>query len=293
MRQILISGGSGFLGRHLVRRLFKEYQDVKIRTISRSENDIQKMLTGNLSGDLIPIIGDVRDIDTVKHALREVAVVIHLAAMKHIGFCELYPAEAITVNVNGTKNLLELFHGSTFIGMSTDKAVEARNCYGATKLLMEKLILDQVKKTNGKRYMIVRSGNIFGSTGSVIDRWKQQIKQSNEITVTNLEMTRFFINVESLVSFIIKVMDEGENGNIYIPYQKAIMLADLAKAVIELYGGEKTKIKTTSLRVGERMHEILLAEGEQVISSLESRHSEDSPKLSIGEIKDWLNQLES
>ncbi len=293
MRQILISGGSGFLGRHLVRRLFKEYQDIKIRTISRSENDVLKMLIENPGSDLIPIIGDIRDIDTLKYALREVDVVIHLAAMKHIEFCELCPDEAITINVNGTRNLLELFHGTTFIGMSTDKAVEARNCYGATKLIMEKLILEQAKKTNEKRYMIVRSGNIFWSTGSVIDRWKQQIKQGEEITVTKAGMTRFFINVESLVSFIIRIMDEGENGNIYIPYQKVIMLADLAKAVIELYGDEKTKIKTVSLRVGERMHEVLFAKGEKVICSLESRHSEKSSKLSNEEIKDWLNQLES
>lgn len=293
MRQILVSGGSGFLGRHLVRGLFKEYQNVKIRTISRSENNIQKMLIENPGSDITPIIGDIRNTDTLKHALREVDVVIHLAAMKHIEFCELYPAEAIMINVNGTRNLLELFHGTTFIGMSTDKAVEARNCYGATKLLMEKLILEQAKENDNKRYVIVRSGNIFGCTGGVVDRWKQQIKQSNEITVTNLEMTRFFINVESLVSFIIRVMNEGENGNIYIPYQKAIFLADLAKAVIELYGAEKTKIKTMDTRPGERLHEILFAEGETVISSLESRHSEDSSKLSIVEIKDWLNQLES
>lgn len=293
MRQILVSGGSGFLGRHLVRRLFKEYQDVKIKTISRSENDIQKMLVENPSCDLMPIIGDVRDSDILKYALREVDVVIHLAAMKHMELCQLYPAEAIAINVNGTRNLLELFQGSTFIGMSTDKAVEAKNCYGATKLLMENLILEQAKKNNGKRYMIIRSGNIFGSTGSVIGRWKQQIKQRGEMTVTNLDMTRFFINVESLVSFIMRVMDEGENGNIYIPYQKAITLGDLAKAVIELYGDEKIKIKNIRLREGERMHETLFAEGEKVICSLDNRRSEECSKLSKEEIIDWLNQLES
>lgn len=292
MRQILVSGGSGFLGRHLIRRLIRECDDVKIRTISRSENNIHKMLVENPGCNLTPIIGDIRNIDVLKYAVKDVDVIIHLSAMKHIDFCELSPTEAIAVNVDGTRNLLESFQGSTFIGMSTDKAVEARGCYGATKLLMEKLILDKAKKNDGKRYMVVRSGNLFGSTGSVIDAWKQQIKQSDEINVTDPEMTRFFINVESVVSFIIGVMDEGENGNIYIPYQKAVRLADLAQAVIELYGDEKTRIRTISPRAGERTHEILFAEGERVVCSLESRHSEDSPKLSKSEIQDWLNQLQ-
>jgi UDP-N-acetylglucosamine 4,6-dehydratase len=292
MRQILVSGGSGFVGRYLIRRLFKEYEDVKIKTISRSENNIHKMLVENPNCDLTPIIGDVRDIDTVKHALRDVDAVIHLSAMKHIGFCEQYPAEAIAINVDGTRNLLESFQGTTFIGMSTDKAVEARNCYGATKLLMEKLILDRAKTNDGKRFIVIRSGNLFGSTGSVIDAWKQQLKQNGEITVTNLEMTRFFINVETMVGFITRIMDEGENGKIYIPYQKAIKLADLAEVVIELYGDEETKIKTISPRAGERTHEILFAEGEEVVCSQENRHSEYSPMLSKREIQDWLNQLE-
>ena len=292
MKQILVTGGSGFLGRHLIRRLFKEYEGVKIRTISRSENNIQKMLTENPGIDLTPIIGDIRDVNIVKYALREVDVVIHLSAMKHIDFCESNPVEAIATNVIGTKNLLDSFRGTTFIGMSTDKAVEASNCYGATKLLMEKLVLDQAAKNEGKRYIIVRSGNIFGSTGSVIDAWKHQLKRNGEITVTDLEMTRFFIDIESLVSSIIQVVNEGQNGQIYIPYQKAISLEDLVKSVTGLYGDENTKIKTINSRAGERKHEILFAEGEQVVCTIENRHSEESPKISTSEIQGWLNRLE-
>ena len=291
MKQILITGGSGFLGRHLIQRLFKEYKDIKIKTISRSENNIQKMLNENPSNALTPIIGDVRDINTVKYALRDVDVVFHLSAMKHIELCEQNPTEAIGINVIGTKNLLDSFQGTTFIGMSTDKAVEASNCYGATKLLLEKLVIDQAKKNNGKRYIIVRSGNIFGSTGSVLDAWKNQLKQNREITVTDLEMTRFFIDIDSLLTAIIKIMNEGENGHIYIPYQKALTLEDLVKSVIELYGDENTKIKTISTRPGERKHEILFAEGEKVVCSIENRHSEKSPRISKGELKDWLNRL--
>lgn len=291
MKRILVTGGSGFLGRHLVRRLLEKYQDIEVRTISRSENDIQRMLLECDNGKLTPIIGDIREIDTLKYAVKDVDTVVHLAAMKHIDFCQMYPSEAVTINVIGTRNLLESFNGTTFVGMSTDKAVQAISCYGATKLLMEELILEQARKRD-KRYMVIRSGNIFGSSGSVIERWKQQIKQSNEITITDPKMSRFFIDVRTLVNFVIKVIEEGENGNIYIPYQKALTLTDLVEAVTGLYGDRTTKIKIVGARTGERQHEILSIEGERVISSLESSHSENSLRWSVEEIRDSLKVLD-
>lgn len=292
MNLILVTGGSGFLGRHLIRRLLDKYQDVEVRTISRSENDIQRMLVECHSERLTPIVGDIRDINSLKYAIRDTDTVVHLAAMKHIDLCDMYPLEAITTNVIGTKNLLDLFSGDIFLSMATDKAVEATTCYGATKLLMEKLVLDQANKEKNRRYMVVRAGNIFGSSGSVIERWKEQISQSNEISVTNPDMTRFFINVEALVDFIVETMENGESGNVYIPYQKVILLADLAKATIELYGNEATRLKLSGVRAGEKLHELLFTEAERVISSLNSNCSQDSPRLSTEEIKDWLMELE-
>jgi len=292
MNLILVTGGSGFLGRHLIRRLLDKYQDIEVRIISRSENDIQRLLVECHSERLMPIVGDIRDVNSLKYAIRDSDTVVHLAAMKHIDLCDMYPLEAITTNVIGTKNLLDLFSGDTFISMSTDKAVEAITCYGATKLLMEKLVLDQANKEKNRRYMVVRAGNIFGSSGSVIERWKEQIRQGNEISVTNPDMTRFFINVKALVDFIVETMENGESGNIYIPYQKTIMLADLAKATIELYGNEATRLNISGVRVGEKVHELLFTEGEKVISSLDSNYSQDSPRLSVEEIKGWLIELD-
>ncbi|MFC1904252.1 polysaccharide biosynthesis protein [Chloroflexota bacterium] len=292
MKVILVTGGSGFLGRHLVRRLLDKYQDVEIRTISRGETAIRRLLEECRSERLKPVVGDIRDIDSLMYAMRDVDTAVHLAAMKHVDLCEMYPTEAITTDVIGTENLLDVFDGDTFIGMSTDKAIEATSCYGATKLLAERLILDRAKKEANRRYMVIRAGNMLGSTGSVIERWKQQISQSNEITITNPEMTRFFINVETLVDFIVEAMENGENGNIYIPYQKAISLVDLARATIEFYGNEETKLNLSGPRVGEKLHEVLFVEGEKVISSLDSRCSEAAPRLTTGEIKDWLRELE-
>jgi FlaA1/EpsC-like NDP-sugar epimerase len=290
MDKVLITGGAGFLGRHLIKGLLDKYSDIEVRAISRHENEMVEMIVAcNNDKRLKPIIGDIREVDTVKYALTNVDTAIHLAAMKHIDFCEMYPSEAISTNLIATMNLLKIFTGDTFIGMSTDKAVEATGCYGATKLLLERLVLEQACKSPDRRYMVVRSGNIFGSSGSVIQKWKQQIKQSNKVTVTNLEMTRFFINVNTLVDFIIQVIERGESGKIYIPFQKVARLGDLAKAMMELYGDAKTKKEVVGLREGEKMHERLFSPSQKdVVTDLTTECSEHGENLSIAEIKDWL-----
>jgi UDP-N-acetylglucosamine 4,6-dehydratase len=290
MDKVLITGGAGFLGRNLIKGLLKKYSDIEIRAISRHENEmVETIVACNNDKRLKPIIGDIREVDTVKHALINVDTAVHLAAMKHIDFCEMYPSEAISTNLIATMNLLKLFTGDTFVGMSTDKAVEATGCYGATKLLLERLVLEQAWRNLDRRYMVVRSGNIFGSSGSVIQRWKQQIKQSNKVTVTNLEMTRFYINVNTLVDFIIQIIERGESGKIYIPFQKVARLEDLAKAMMELYGNVQTKIEVTGLREGEKMHERLFSSPQKdVVTDLPTECSEYGENLNIDELKDWL-----
>lgn len=155
--------------------------------------------------------------------------------------------------------------------------------------MAEKLILERAKKEGQKRrFMVIRAGNIFGSSGSVIEKWKQEISQNNEISITDPGMTRFFINVNNLVDFIIEILETGENGNIYIPSQATIILADLAKVIVELYGNKSTKLKICGPRIGEKLHELLFTEAERVISFLDNNRSQDSPRLSVEEIKGWL-----
>lgn len=293
MNEILVTGGSGFLGRYLNKRLLDKYKNVRIKMISRDENDIAKTMGICRDSRLTPIVGDIRDSDALKFALKGVDSVIHLAAMKHIDLCELNSMEAITINVVGTMNLLKLFEGDTFVGMSTDKVVEATGCYGATKLLTEKLIQEKAKRNGVCRYMVVRSGNIFGSSGSVVDKWRQQIRQGNEIIVTNFEMTRFFIDVDVLADFIIDVLEQGKSGNVYIPSQKVIKLEDLAKATIELCGDGKTKMKVVGMTKGEKLHEKLFGEGEEdLVVDLQDRSSERGERLSISEIKELLRKCD-
>ena len=289
-RKVLITGGSGFLGRHLVKKLLDKYEDLEVNTIARSGEGIIRLLSVCPSARFEPIIGDIRDEEILQFALRDVDTVVHLAAMKYINLCELSPSEAITINVHATTNLLKLFKGNTFISMSTDKAVESSSCYGATKLLVEKMTLAEADKNTNKRFMVVRSGNIFGSTGSVIENWHRQIKRNNEITVSNPEMTRFFIDVDELAEYIITVLENGESGKIYIPPQRVIQIGDLAQAFIELYGNKTTVMKIVGQFQGEKMHERLFMSGENIVTDMKHSNSDEGKKLSLDEIKVWLQK---
>ena len=159
--KVLVTGGSGFLGRHLVKKLLDEYKDLEVTTIARNGEGIIRLLSVCANDRFKPLVGDIRDEEVLRFALRDVDTVVHLAAIKYINLCEISPSEAITINVNATASLLKLFKGSTFISMSTDKAVEASGCYGATKTIMEKMTLAEASKNTNQRFMVVRSGNIF------------------------------------------------------------------------------------------------------------------------------------
>jgi len=291
MNNILITGGCGFLGRYVIKDLLDKFEYVKIKTISRNESNIVKTAAKCGLGRIESIVGDIRDSRILPYALRDVDTVIHLAAMKHIDLCEMNPFEAISINVAGTINLIEHFQGNTFIAMSTDKAVEPLGCYGATKLLMEKIVLQKACEENEKRFMIVRSGNVFGSSGSVIEKWKEQIKQANKITVTDLEMTRFFIKVERLSDFILDIIENGENGNIYIPEQKTIKLEDLVQVAIESLANSGTQVNVIGLRKGERLHERLFYDEEKIVTNLKTGNSLDSERLNKDEIYNLLKEL--
>jgi len=257
MEKVLVTGGSGFVGRKLICELFNRYPNIEVTSMSRSEGVISKLLIECPNERLKISISDVRDTEAVKQVLRDKDTVFHLAAMKRVDLSEVECRLAITINVLGTMNILDSFHGKTFILMSTDKSVEPVNCYGGTKLLAEKLVMERaMKASNGERFMIVRSGNIVGSTGSVVDIWKKQIEQHNEIMVTDLEMIRYYTSVEGVAKLFFALIDRGENGKIYFtPTGEPQVLKDVVNTVIKLYGNKDTKVKCIGLRNGERMYE--------------------------------------
>lgn len=269
MKKTLITGGSGYIGRHLIYELLDRYPDIQIFSLSRGEAEISQLLNACSQRDknnrLKIIMCDVRDRDAVRLYLRNVDTVIHLAALKRVDLCETACTEAVTTNIIGTMNLLNNFHGDTFIQMSTDKAVEPANCYGATKMIAEKLIFEQANKHEGnRRFIIVRSGNVLSSTGSVTDIWHHQIKEYNEITVTHPDMMRFITDVNGVVKLFIAILEKGENGKIYFtPRGESVIIGEMANKFIKEFGNENTRIKYIGLRPGERMIEKMRSLGEE------------------------------
>lgn len=262
MKRVLITGGSGYVGRHLIRTLLSRYPDIEITSLSRSEGIISQLLVECHDDRLKIVMVDVRDRHAVGAALRGFDTVAHLAAMKHVDLCEIECREAVSINIIGTMNVLSAFEGETFILMSTDKAVEPVGCYGASKLAAEKLVLEQAQKRGGagSRFMILRSGNIIGSTGSVIDIWKWQIEKRNEITVTDPAMLRFYTSVEGVVRLYLAVLEHGENGKVYFtPSGEGMPLKDMLAKVLKQYGNPRTRIKFIGLRPGEKMSEKMCA----------------------------------
>jgi FlaA1/EpsC-like NDP-sugar epimerase len=269
MKKLLITGGSGYIGRHLIYEMLDRYADAEILSMSRSEGEISQLLNAcgreDVNNRLKILISDIRDEEAVHFYLRDVDTVLNLAALKRVDLCESECREAVTTNIIGTMNLLSGFHGNTFIQMSTDKAVEPANCYGATKMIAEKLVFEQAaKRQNNCRFMVVRSGNVLSSTGSVMDIWQHQVKEYNEITVTHPDMMRFITSVDGVVRLFIAMLEKGENGKIYFtPRGESVIIGEMANKFIKQYGNENTRIKYIGLRPGERMTEKMRSLGEK------------------------------
>lgn len=268
---ILITGGSGYLGNALVKRI-----DGKIRIFSRSESLQAKMK--EKYPDLDYVLGDVQDYDSVREAVRGMDVVIHAAAMKFLDWAEVNPNECVKTNVIGSMNIIKacLEEGVRIcVGCSTDKVPYTRNVYGASKLIMESLF-HYANKHGKTNFLIVRYGNVVGSTGSVIPKWIKAKKEGKPIYVTGKKMRRFFMTVDHAVDCILKAMETGKD---YIPRDlKAINMWKLA----EIIADGKVPVKEMPIRPGEREYEILIPdyEGEQYTTS-------EAPDLTIEDIKKW------
>jgi len=286
MSKILITGGTGSLGREIIKQLLKNKKTEKIISLSRDENKIQKLYATCRDERLTCIVRDIRN-PSLDDVFKNVDTVIHTASMKHIDLCEKNVDESLSVNITGTENLLKhakKYSIGCFIGITSDKAVSPSSLYGATKMIQEKLILDMNTKTDG-RYFVVRCGNFFWSDGSVLDVWQETIKKYGKIGVTNEDMTRFFIMIKYLAQFIINLKNNGVGGKIYIPPHKVIRIGDLANAMISVFGGEKEPI---NMRLGEKIDEVLYRHDEKnIVSSFPSEKSKYVP-LSKDEIKEWL-----
>ena len=261
-KKILITGGTGSLGRALTKRLLAEKVDV-VRIFSRNENKQVTMQSEFNDDRLRFLIGDIRDLPRLQRALEGIDIVFHTAALKHVPIIEYNPFEAINTNVIGSRNVIEACLSENVdrvVGVGTDKAVSPLNTYGATKLLMEKLFttasnyLDKDKHKT--KFISLRYGNVLGSSGSVIPKFIQQIKSNQKITITDPEMTRFSITMDEALDFILESTISGKGSEVFIPKLRAYKIDDVKVALQELI--DNTGEEKIPVRQGEKFHETLI-----------------------------------
>lgn len=263
---ILITGGTGSWGQTLTKRLIKS--DVKeIRIFSRNELAQVNMRREVNDPRIKYIIGDIRDKEAVMEAMKGVDYVFHLAALKHVPICENQPMEAILTNVNGTENIIKAAINNDVkkvIDVSTDKAVSPHNLYGMTKAIGEKLITNANLLSDKTKFVCIRAGNVMGSNGSVIPYFINQIKTSNEVTLTDINMTRYFMTLDEAIDLLIKASKESYGGEILVMNMPACKIVDLAKVLIDEYGNKETRIREIGIRPGEKIHEELVSKFESI-----------------------------
>ena len=290
-KKILITGGTGSLGRALTKRLLAEKVDV-IRIFSRNENKQVTMQSEFNDDRLRFLIGDVRDLPRLERALEGIDIVFHAAALKHVPIIEYNPFEAINTNVIGSRNVVEACLSENVdivIGVGTDKAVSPLNTYGATKLLMEKLFttasnyLDKDKHKT--KFISLRYGNVLGSSGSVIPKFIEQIKSNKKITITDPGMTRFSITMDEALDFILDSTIHGHGSEVFIPKLRSYKIDDVKIVLQELLGN--TGEEKIPVRQGEKFHETLINVDETRTSlESESKYIILQKKLSDQEINE-------
>lgn len=259
---VLITGGTGSFGKKFVEILSKEFHPKKIIIFSRDELKQHEMFTGGFNHPSLRFfIGDVRDLDRLSRAMNSVTIVVHAAALKQVPACEYNPFEAIMTNIMGAKHVIDaaIDRGvKKVIALSTDKAVNPINLYGATKLAAEKLFIqsNSYAGAGGARFSCVRYGNVVGSRGSVIPLFLQQ-RKNGCITITDPRMTRFWITLEQGARFVIHCLELMKGGEVFVPKNPSMRVRDLAHAL-----APECETKIIGIRPGEKLSEVLVSEDE-------------------------------
>jgi len=260
----LITGGTGSLGNKIVREIIK-HSPKKVIILSRDE-DKQYNMANEIPSPLIQFeLGDIRDEKRMKEVTKNVDIIVHAAALKHVPPSEKEPMEFIKTNVLGSRNIIEAAiynEVPIVIGVGTDKAVKPINVYGMTKSLQEKMMIAANKK-NKTKFICVRYGNVIGSRGSVIPFFKKKILNNEPLCITNPHMTRFLLKLEEAINLIFHAIDKGNGGEIFVKKMPACTMDDLSKAMIKaLSGNLNYPTQVVGFRPGEKIHEILVSEDE-------------------------------
>jgi UDP-glucose 4-epimerase len=279
-KRILITGGTGSLGKTLVRRLLAgEFGDpAKIIVYSRDEAKqhfmrveyhnlkaaTDEIIYRNFQRNLEFRIGDVRDFHSVASVLREVDVVFMAAALKQVPTCEYFPFQAVNTNIKGAENIVRAIQEhnldiETVVGISTDKACMPVNVMGMTKALQERIVIQGNMRCPGTRFVCVRYGNVLASRGSVIPLFLSQIQAGGPLTVTTEAMTRFLISLDDAVDTVMAALKDGRPGETFVPRAPSALVLNIAKAMI---GAGPNEIEIIGIRPGEKTHEIMVSDVE-------------------------------
>jgi len=258
-KSILITGGTGSFGHRYVTTLLKRYNLKRLVIYSRDElkqYDMQMKFEKHHKVMRF-FIGDVRDGERLKEAMRDIDVVIHAAALKQVPAAEYNPMECIKTNIHGAENIIQAAltnNVDRVIALSTDKAANPINLYGATKLASDKLFVAANNMSGGRtKFSVVRYGNVVGSRGSVVPLFNKLIsKDVDSLPITHEEMTRFWITLQEGVDFVLKDMERMQGGEIFVPKIPSVRIVDLAKAM-----APDLTIKIIGIRPGEKLHEIM------------------------------------
>jgi UDP-N-acetylglucosamine 4,6-dehydratase len=259
---VLVTGGTGSFGKKLVQIMLREYHPQKLIIFSRDELKQHDMRTSGLDHpSLRYFLGDVRDQSRLERALSGVTIVVHAAALKQVPACEYNPFEAIQTNIIGGRNVIDAAINQgvhRVLALSTDKAVNPINLYGATKLCAEKMFVQANAYSGGRepRFACARYGNVVGSRGSVIPVFVEQ-RNRGRITVTDPRMTRFWITLEQGVRFVIRTLEQMHGGEIFVPKIPSMRLVEIAEAI-----APDCAVEYVGIRPGEKLHEVLGSEDE-------------------------------
>src|SRR5271163_4489032 len=259
---VLVTGGTGSFGRTFVELMLREYRPQKLIIFSRDELKQHDMRAAGLDDpSLRYFIGDVRDMQRLERAFSGVTVVVHGAALKQVPACEYNPFEAIQTNIMGGRNVIDAAINQGVrrtLALSTDKAVNPINLYGATKLCAEKMFVQANAYAGAQdtRFACARYGNVVGSRGSVIPVFIEQ-RRRGKITITDPRMTRFWLTLEQGVKFVIRCLEQMHGGEIFVPKIPSMRLADLAETI-----APGCAVEYIGIRPGEKLHEVLVSEDE-------------------------------
>lgn len=277
---VLIPGGTGSLGKTLVRQIMtgKMGKPKKVIIFSRDEDKqhwmkvewknmqaaTDEIFYQNFDEILNFRIGDVKDYESMVGAVKEAEIIIDAVALKQVPVCEYFPFESVKTNIIGTQNLIRAVkeHGrkvEVVLGVSTDKACKPVNTYGMCKAIMERLLIQANLGCSDTKFICVRYGNVAASRGSVIPLFKDQIRKGGPVTITTKNMTRFLLTLDTAVDIVFDALRYAKAGEIYVPDVPSANILDLAKIMI---GGRDIDIEYIGMRPGEKIHEILLSEEE-------------------------------